>query len=76
MHVEWVQDEAVVLDPASGELHYLNAPAALVYASIQEFGFEEGLRQIEQSHGDAPGFAEELSKLLDDMRDKGLLVDE
>ena len=35
-HVEWIDDEAVVLDPSTEELHYLNGPAALVYALILE----------------------------------------
>jgi hypothetical protein len=75
MHVEWVDDEAVVLDPESGQLHYLNPPAALVYAFIQEHGYEAGLAELDKLHGKDPGFAEQLPALLEDMVNKGLLVE-
>lgn len=76
MHVEWVEGEAVVLDQGSGELHYLNGPAAIVFAMIQEHGYDKGLREIESRYGDVEGMKEELGKLIEDMVEKRLLVDD
>jgi hypothetical protein len=75
-HVEWVDAEAVVLDSDTGDLHYLNGPAAKVYAFIGEYGYETGLAELAKQHGDTPNFKEELDEVLKDMVDKGLLVDE
>jgi hypothetical protein len=75
-HVEWVDEEAVVLDSATGDLHYLNGPAAKVYAFLGEFGYDKGLEELEKAHGDTPNFKEELGDVLKDMVEKGLLVDE
>jgi hypothetical protein len=76
MHVEWVDNEAVVLDPDNGQLHYLNPPAALVFAFIQEHGYEAGMDELEKRHGAEPGFREQLPELLEDMVKKGLLIDD
>lgn len=75
-HIEWVDEEAVVLDSDSGDLHYLNGPAAKVFAFIGEYGYEKGLEELERAHGDQPNFKEELQDVLKDMVEKGLLVDE
>ena len=75
VHVEWVDNEAVVLDPESSELHYLNTPAALVFALIQEHGFEDGLRALHESQG-VSAEDHEVRELLDEMVEKGLLVDD
>ena len=75
MHVEWVDNEAVVLDPESSELHYLNTPAALVFALIQEHGFEGGLRALHDSQG-VSAEDQEIQELLGEMVEKGLLVDD
>ena len=75
MHVEWVDDEAVVLDPESGQLHYLNPPAALVFALVQEYGYEQAIKELEEKHGADPVFVESLPKLIEDMVKKGLLED-
>ena len=75
-HVEWVDQEAVVLDADSGDLHYLNGPAAKVYALIGEFGYEKGLEELARQHGDQPNFKEELDDVLKDMVAKKLLVDD
>lgn len=75
-HIEWVDEEAVVLDSDTGDLHYLNGPAAKVFAFIGEYGYEKGLAELEKQHGDLPDFNDELQDLLKDMVDKGLLVDE
>ena len=74
-HVEWVGDEAVVLDKASGDLHYLNPPAALVYALIQEHGYDAGLAELRRLHGGSPTLDEDLPGLLEDMVARGLLVE-
>ena len=76
LHVEWVADEAVVLNPATGELYYLNPPAALVLAFIDEYGFAQGLVELREAHGARPGFEKELAEVLEDMQEKGLLTNE
>ena len=74
MHIEWVEDEAVVLDPETSRLHYLNPPAAYAYALILEHGYEVGLREMKKSvHHD--GVDEELEQLVTNMVEIGLLVD-
>jgi hypothetical protein len=75
MHVEWVEGEAVVLDPQSGELHYLNESAALVFALIQESGFSSALAELKERFADTPNFEAELDSVIADMVAKGLLVD-
>ncbi|HEY7874615.1 MAG TPA: hypothetical protein VIG64_05785 [Actinomycetota bacterium] len=75
-HVEWVDEEAVVLDSDSGDLHYLNGPAAKVYALIGEYGYDKGLEELERQHGAEPDFKAQLDDVLKDMVEKGLLVDE
>lgn len=76
LHVEWVDDEAVVLDPQTSQLHYLNPTAALVYAAILELGYDRGLEEVKRRHRDADGMTAELASLVDDMVSKGLLIDE
>lgn len=76
MYVEWVEGEAVVLDRTSGELHYLNAPAALVFALVQEHGYERALTELQERFGDDAGMKEELDGLIEDMVEKRLLVDD
>jgi hypothetical protein len=75
-HVEWVDEEAVVLDSDSGDLHYLNGPAAKVYALIGEYGYEKGLEELERQHGHQENFKAELDDVLKDMVEKGLLVED
>jgi hypothetical protein len=76
MYVEWVEGEAVVLDRESGELHYLNGPAALVFALIEEHGYEDARRQLRDRFGTAEGMQEELDGLIEDMVEKKILVDD
>lgn len=76
LHVEWVDDEAVVLDTTSSQLHYLNPPAALVYALILEHGYESALEELRRTRGGNPQMNEELDTLLKDMTSKGILVDD
>ena len=73
VHVEWVGGEAVVLDRDTGDLHYLNPPAALAWALIQEHGFEGGVEELRRTYPDAPG--EDLDGLIEDMIERGLLVE-
>ncbi|MDQ3915862.1 MAG: hypothetical protein M3323_11140 [Actinomycetota bacterium] len=76
MYVEWVEGEAVVLNRDSGELHYLNGPAALVFALIQEHGYDGAMREVYERFGTADGMREELDELIKDMLEKQILVDE
>jgi len=74
-HVEWIDDEAVVLDPSTEELHYLNAPAALLYALILEHGFDRGLEELRGIYGAESEVEEGIAECLEGLADKGLLVD-
>jgi hypothetical protein len=76
MHVEWVEGEAVVLNPTTKELHYLNAQAALVYALVGELGWQGALEALRARYGSLEGFEEDLSRLVSDMEAKGLLSDD
>ena len=73
MYVEWVEGEAVVLNRESGELHYLNGTAALVFALIQEHGFENAMKEVRERFG-SEGVEDDLAKLVSDMKEKGILV--
>ena len=74
--VEWVEGEAVVLDSKSGELHYLNGSAAVLYALMLEHGFEQAMSESDRLFGDQPGFEEERTELLRVMVERGLLLDD
>lgn len=74
-HVEWVEDEAVILDTRTQELHYLNAPAAYVYALILEHGFERAMADLRNRFDENTEFGRELPRLVDDMHERGLLID-
>jgi hypothetical protein len=73
--IEWVDDEAVALDPESGELHYLNTSAALVLALIEEHGYDRALEELRTRHGMDEGSETELRDLLEEMVGKGLLIE-
>jgi hypothetical protein len=75
MHVEWVGDEAVVLDSENARLHYLNPPAALVFALIAETGYEGALERLHRSYGDVADLQGDVHSLIDELREKGVLVD-
>ena len=73
IHVEWIDDEAVVLDQETNRLHYLNPPAALLYALILEHGYESALEELK---GRADGsIDDDLPALLESMIERGLLVE-
>ena len=76
LYVEWVDDEAVVLDEESTRLHYLNPAAAAVFALISEFGFDQAVERVRASFGDKPFENGEFDALVADMVDKGLLLDD
>ena len=74
-HVEWIDNEAVVLDPSTEELHYLNGPAALVYALILEHGFDRGMEEVRSIYGAESEIEKGIEDCLEGLADKGLLVD-
>lgn len=76
MYVEWVEGEAVVLNRESGELHYLNGTAALVFALIQEHGYDGGMAEVRSRFGSTEQVEGDLGELVSDMQEKGILVDE
>jgi hypothetical protein len=75
MYVEWVEGEAVVLNRESGELHYLNGTAALVFALIQEHGYDGAMSEVRERFGSTEQVEGDMSGLLSDMKEKGILVD-
>ena len=75
LHVEWVEDEAVVLDEGGDRLHYLNSSAALFFALVQEFGFELALSHMRERFGDDLFADGSIDALVEDMKDRGLLID-
>lgn len=76
MYVEWVEGEAVVLDRESGELHYLNGTAALVFALMQEHGYDGALKEVRDRFGSTEQVEGDLAELVSDMKEKGILVDD
>ena len=75
VHIEWVDDEAVVLDQASGHLHYLNASAALILAMVLEHGLDKGVTELTALVGEASSLNEDVETVLADLREKNLFVD-
>ena len=75
MYVEWVEGEAVVLNRESGELHYLNGPAALVFTLIQEHGYDGAMKEVRERFGSTEKVEGDLTDLVSDMKEKGILVD-
>lgn len=76
LHIEWVDEEGVVLDPATGKIHYLNPTAALFFALVLEHGYDSAISQIRKKHRIRFRRKKELRALIDAMSDKGLLIDE
>lgn len=72
VYVEWVGDEAVALHRRSGELHYLNATAAIVLALIQEHGYDAGVAEVVGRFGLDPA-DDGLRALLDDLAVTGIV---
>lgn len=76
VHVEWVDDEAVILDPENERLHYLNPTAALLYALMAEVGFTAALEEMRQRFSTVTDLDQELERLVEEMVEEGLLEDE
>ena len=74
LHIEWVEDEAVVLEIATGKLHYLNTSAALVLAAIDEYGYEEGIAHVKKTAG-SDSVEGDVATLIENMVERGLLID-
>lgn len=75
-YVEWIDDEAVVLDKATGEIHYLNPSAALVFALLSEVGYRGVKKQL--MHQGLLRYwnkRKELKALMATLREKGLVVE-
>jgi hypothetical protein len=75
-YVEWIADEAIVLEPDTGRLHYLNAPAALMYGLIAEFGYAAAVVEFKHRTKSASGADEALAELVAAMLEKRLAVDD
>ena len=75
IHVEWVDDEAVALDTTTNRLHYLNPPAALVYALILEHGYQGALDRLSALMHEGKEVREDLPELIGNMVELGLLVE-
>lgn len=76
IHVEWVDDEAVALNPENGRIHYLNPPAALFYALVLENGYDSAIRELRKSYKVRFRKKKELEFLIHNMKEQGLLIDE
>ena len=74
LHVEWVENEAVILDPRTKQLHYLTPPAAVAFALIGELGYDAGITELRKRHGNAPAFEDDLDALLRNFTSRGLLI--
>lgn len=72
LYIEWVGEEAVVLEQSTGQLHYLNPPAALLLALIEEEGFEKAVASLTGRFGD---ISSDIEAITADMVAKGILVD-
>lgn len=71
-HIEWVDDEAVVLDQETGQLHYLNSSAALILAVVLEHG-GKALEKLIELQGDREDIRNEYNNLIEQMVEKKLL---
>ena len=76
LHVEWVEDEAVVLDPLTRQLHYLNPAAAYFFALIQEYGLDNAVERIDADYPAGTALRDGLEAMAAEMREKGLLIDD
>ncbi len=74
VHVEWVDEEAVVLNTATNEIHYLSPSAAYAYAMILEYGYTDALQRIAAEQPGAD-IVSDVELLVSDLVARGLLVD-
>jgi hypothetical protein len=76
IHVQWVNDEAVVLNEDTSELHYLNPQSALMYALVLEYGMPEAVtKACERMEGPADQITDEMNKVVGSFIEKGLLAE-
>lgn len=75
LYVEWVEDEAVVLDTGTQQIHHLNPPAALVLALVQELGYDDALVELRHRVIGDEKLDEELPALIEQLKEMGILID-
>ena len=76
LHVEWVGEEAVVLNEKTSELHYLNPQSALVYALVLEHGMPGALVEVlKRIDGPEHEIRRDVDILIASFFAKGLLMD-
>ena len=76
IHVQWVEDEAVVLNEDTSEIHYLNPQSALIYALVLEYGMPEAVGHVcERVDAPADQVQAETEQIVKDLIDKGLLAE-
>lgn len=73
VHIQWIGDEAVVLDEDSGQLHYLNSTAAVILAMLLEHGEEKTAGMLAEAYEGAHPNEEDLTEVLADLREKGVV---
>lgn len=76
IHVQWVEQEAVVLNEETGEVHYLNPQSALIYALVLEYGMPAAVTHA-RVHIDAPDaqVTEDVQRVIRTLIEKGLLAE-
>ena len=75
IHIEWIDQEAVVLDEETGQLHYLNTSAALSLALVLEHGKEGALSALLRDQEDNSSITDEFTRVIDDLMQKNILTD-
>ena len=74
VHVQWVEEEAVVLNEETSEVHYLNPQSALIYALVLEFGMPQAIDHLcERLNGPPDEIRLETAKVVASFKEKGLL---
>jgi hypothetical protein len=76
VHIQWIGDEAVALNEETGYLHYLNSTAAVILALVLEYGSEEAAARLSATYEDEHALEHDMTAVLDDLRDKELLVED
>lgn len=74
--MEWVEDEAVILNPGTNELHYLSPTAALAYALIEEYGFEKAMEELKARFAPTASIESDMDELVATLVAAGVLVDD
>ena len=76
VHIEWVDEEAVILDPETERLHYLNPTTALFYALILESGYNQAVIEMGDRFSDVEELQGELERVTAQLVEEGLLTDD